>query len=182
MRGSITPGLRMVSLTVPKDWNGNETESDSGEEDSKMHTLGTKTRMGWLWPVVSANSPPEVGRSTQEQVCHYLTPYPKWRQPKESVAINDICPLRDDDKLSEPQFRLDQVIKTYPDEERDVRTINVTMRPRDIKERPLSYIAWDNGSSMVFIQRLALLHSLRYENGSGEAIKWPSLPVPNIKC
>ena len=124
-------------------------------------------------------------RGFESQVFDSLTPYPKWRQPKENFAIDDICLLRHDVKLSKPHFRLCQVVNVYPDARGDVRTVDVVMRPRDTRERPLPYIVKENKPSTVSIQRLALLYSLRYENESehaGEAIKWPRLPVPNSKC
>ena len=118
----------------------------------------------------------------ESQVFDSLTPYPKWRQHKENLVPDDVCLLRYDAKLGKPQFRLCQVVRSYPDEKGDVRTVDIVMRPRDTRERPLPYVIKENKPSTVSVQRLALLYSSRYENESGEADKWPKLPVPNSKC
>ena len=62
-----------------------------------------------------------------------------------------------------------------------MRTVDVIMRPRDTRERPLPYTIKENKPHTVSVQRLALLYSARYETEMGEAIQWPRLPVPNSK-
>ena len=68
--------------------------------------------------------------------------------------------------MTKPQFRLCQVVKTFPDEKGDVRTVDIVMRPRDIRERPMPYIIKKNKPLTVSVQRLALLYSSRYETES----------------
>ena len=114
----------------------------------------------------------------EAQVFDSLTPYPKWRQKKENLAIGDICLLRYDVKLGKPMFRLCRITQVFPDEKGDVRTVEIELRPRDTRERPLPYIPKDNKPMVMSVQRLALLYSTRYETENGENIAWPRLPTP----
>ena len=116
----------------------------------------------------------------EAQVFDSLAPYPKWRKPKRNLMPEDICVLRYDHKLSKPEYRLCEVTDTEEDDKGDVRTVEVVMRPRDVREKKLPYIVKPNKPHRVPIQRLALLYSKRFEaDESGESLMWPCLPVPN---
>ena len=119
-------------------------------------------------------------RGFEAQVFDSLAPYPKWRKPKRNLIPGDICVLRYDHKLSKPEYRLCEVTDTEVDDKGDVRTVEVIMRPRDVREKKLPYVVKQNKPHIVPIQRLALIYSKRFEtNDSGESLTWPCLPVPN---
>ena len=105
-----------------------------------------------------------------------LATYPKWREQKDNLIPGDICLLRYDSKFGKPDFRLCEVSAVEKDEKGDVRTVEVIMRPRDSREKPLPYLVKDNKPHRVSVQRLALIYSARYEN---ESTQWPRLQVSN---
>ena len=120
-------------------------------------------------------------RDFEAHVFDSLVPYPKWRKSKRNLSPGDICVLRYDHKLSKPEFRLCEVTDVEEDENGDVRTVEVVMRPRDAREKKLPYIVKPNKPHRVPIQRLAVLYSQRFEaDESGESPVWPYLPVPNL--
>ena len=119
-------------------------------------------------------------RGFEAQVFDSLAPYPKWRKPKRNLIPGDICVLRYDHKMSKPEFRLCEVTSIEEDDKGDVRTVEVLMRPRDVREKKLPYVVKPNKPHRVPIQRLSLLYSKRFETDeSGESLTWPCLPVPN---
>ena len=114
----------------------------------------------------------------ESQVFDSLATYPKWREAKRNLMIGDICVLRYDTNFGRPQFRLCEVSNVEEDEKGDVRTVEVIMRPRDTREKPLPYIVKENKPHTVSVQRLALIYSERFETIDGEELQWPCLPVP----
>ena len=92
------------------------------------------------------------------EVFQDLLPYNSYRDAKrhKNLQINDICLIYYSSKIK-AEYRLYRVTETYPDKVGIVRTVDVSMRPRDKRNRQKPYIHKEPVITMVGVPRLCLI-------------------------
>ena len=88
-----------------------------------------------------------------------LVPYPKWRKQHKNLEVGDICLVKYQGKIPPAEFRLCRVTKVMQDSYGLVRTVEISMRPRNIRESGLPYKSKQLITMTVPVQRLVLILS-----------------------
>ena len=71
----------------------------------------------------------------EEQAFPLMCPRQKWTKEQRNLKEGDIVLLKYDKKLGKPDFRLAKVVRTMPDEDGVVRTVEIAMRSRRGRSR-----------------------------------------------
>ena len=141
----ITPNLMLMGSRGD---NG-PTDVTSYEEDNSIHTrrlrFVERMYLEWwkLWYV---------------DVFPHLIPVAKWRTKYPNLSKGDIVLVFYPKKLGPGEYRYGRVSATKPDEKGIVRTVEVSMRPRDSREPVLPYKSKKLIQVELPVQRLVLLH------------------------
>ena len=87
-----------------------------------------------------------------------LVPFRRWKVEHRNVTVGDIVMVRHQGKVAKPTFRLARVLKAFPDEEGNVRSVVVGYRPRHAADRrKMKYVAKPLEELTASVQRLVVL-------------------------
>ena len=159
LSGHSIPRSRLFSSEVPVVMSRDDT-SDFEEDDHEANTLGTKIQMGRWRPVVSTESPSEVGGNSTGQVCGFLKPYHKWHQLEDGFVQNNIC-LHFAAELTKPKSQLAQLINIYL----GGKVINIP-NPHNLVAHPSHHVTGVDKFAVAQVQRLVVILPSWHENES----------------
>ena len=95
-----------------------------------------------------------------KQVLPTLIPIRRWKKKSRNVAVGDVCFLHYSGNLKD-DYRLVRIVKTHPDKNGLVRTVTVSYRRRDRREKPADYKKKPLVEENVAVQRLSVLLSAK---------------------
>ena len=95
-----------------------------------------------------------------------LIPCRKWKNQKRNLKLGDVVMMRYQGNLVN-DYRLAMVTEVFPDERGIVRTVRVSYRKRDRREKPEVYRSKPLVTEIIGVQRLALLQAVGEEQPTG---------------
>ena len=91
-----------------------------------------------------------------EQCFQSLVVRQKWKQSQRNLSVGDLCNLKYEKKYGKPEFRLCVIEEVETDRHGLVRTVKVSLKARNSKEKPLPYNVKMN-TMRVAVQRLVVV-------------------------
>ena len=101
-----------------------------------------------------------------QDVLPTLIPCRKWKNQKRNLKLGDVVMMRYQGNLVN-DYRLAMVTEVFPDERGIVRTVRVSYRKRDRREKPEVYRSKPLVTEIIGVQRLALLQAVGEEQPTG---------------
>ena len=97
-------------------------------------------------------------REWEDKAFPLLCPRVKWTRERRNLREGDIVLLKTEHKLGKPEFRLARVIRTLPDEEGNVRTVELALHTRRGRSRePAERCRLPMEKVTMAVQRLAVI-------------------------
>ena len=101
-----------------------------------------------------------------QDVLPSLIPCRKWKNQKRNLMIGDVVMMVYQGNLVD-DYRLAKVTKVFPDDRGIVRTVEVSFRKRDRREKPEVYRSKPLVTEKIGVQRLALLQAVGEDQPTG---------------
>ena len=93
------------------------------------------------------------------QVFADLLPQGKWKEESYNLRPGDICLKAPFKQMGKGKYHICRVIEVHPDDTGLVRTVTISSRPHNTREKTLPYISKDLVTEKISVQRLVLLCS-----------------------
>ena len=111
------------------------------------------------------------------QVFPSLVPFRKWKSVYRNLHIGDIVLVMYASKVAKGDYRLARVTNVHPDHNGMVRTVTVSMRPRDSREKVLSKPPYLNPKQavelVVGVQRLVVILPIEEQSDNNDLLTVP---------
>ena len=132
---SVNQSTRRIDFTLDLD------------QDEALHEMGQQqSRIVEQWKA-----------KWKEQVFPDMVARPKWRSAFRNLQAGDIGHVRYPRKVGEDEWRIARVEEATPDDDKVVRTVTVSFRPRHVKDNPKPYKTKTPYTLVIGAQRFAVL-------------------------
>ena len=102
-----------------------------------------------------------------EEVLPTLIPCRKWKNQKRNLGVGDVVMMVYQGNITN-DYRLAKVVNVFPDERGIVRSVEISYRKRNKREKPDEYKSRPLTTEKIGVQRLALLQAAGEELPTGE--------------
>ena len=98
-----------------------------------------------------------------------LIPCRKWRNQSQNLEVGDVVMMQYKGSITD-DYRLARVVNVFPDNRGLVRSVRVSYRKKNKREKPEEYRSKPLISENIGVQRLSLLQAAGEDSPTGEDV------------